>query len=275
MYMIDEFRIHLLVSLILSHGMTEDMCTDDREVGKKLPVSPFTVLFDIGFNSCFKECEAYAICLSINFNRIHFMCEMNREKRNESLNLVDDDSFIYKEIPGILEYQDKKCGDGPCNEYSKCVHTEVNGYICITIGCNDVIPDLQNGKIAKKTFYPPSVTFECNPGYSGSDASDTITCSPWGKWSTLLYECGVQVNGGWGAWQAWTPCYQVSCWFGTKLRTRPCNNPLPMYGGQYCSGNPTEIINCLRGQCPVFSTPNKVHNNQCVELQCNLRVIFN
>lgn len=102
MYMIDEFRIHLLVSLILSHGMTEDMCTDDREVGKKLPVSPFTVLFDIGFNSCFKECEAYAICLSINFNRIHFMCEMNREKRNESLNLVDDDSFIYKEIPGIV-----------------------------------------------------------------------------------------------------------------------------------------------------------------------------
>lgn len=66
----------------------------------------------------------------------------------------------------------------------------------------------------------------------------------------MKVSCLPVVNGGWGAWQAWTPCYPVSCWFGTKLRTRPCNNPLPMYGGQYCSGNPTEIINCLRGQCP-------------------------
>ncbi|XP_048748752.2 ficolin-2-like [Ostrea edulis] len=71
------------------------------------------------------------------------MCEMSSQKRNESLSLVNDSDFIYQEIPGVLDYRDKKCGSLPCNQNSKCVRRTSSQYICIAIeepkSCMDIL----------------------------------------------------------------------------------------------------------------------------------------
>ncbi|XP_048735534.2 uncharacterized protein LOC125650984 [Ostrea edulis] len=167
--------------------------SDTGEIGKKLPNSTFMVIFEIGIHLCFKECEAYAICLSINFNPTTFMCELNSQKKNESLTLDNDSSFIYKEIPGVLDYTGKKCGTLSCKQYSKCVRTRSKEFVCIAVGCADPAPDLENGRVAIKTFSPPSVTFECNPGYTGVGTKNIINCPPGGKWSSLSYRCEPSV----------------------------------------------------------------------------------
>jgi hypothetical protein len=80
----------------------ENKVNEKKEIGKKLPVSSFLLLDEIGIQMCFRECEAYSDCLSINFNRKKLMCELNNQKANESLRLVDDEDFIYLDIPGVV-----------------------------------------------------------------------------------------------------------------------------------------------------------------------------
>jgi hypothetical protein len=77
---------------------------ENHLIGKKLPVSTFMVFYEMGVQMCFRECEAYALCLSINFNRKMLMCELNRKKRNKKLILVDDEDFTYREIPDVVSF---------------------------------------------------------------------------------------------------------------------------------------------------------------------------
>lgn len=69
------------------------------ELGKKLPMTPVMVLEKIGQQMCFKECEAYGACLSINYNRRQLVCELNSGRQNNNLSLINDDDYVYKEIP--------------------------------------------------------------------------------------------------------------------------------------------------------------------------------
>lgn len=69
------------------------------EVGKKLPMTPFKVLDKFGMQMCFRECEAYGACLSINYNRKHLVCELNSGWASRNLSFIDDDEYVYKEIP--------------------------------------------------------------------------------------------------------------------------------------------------------------------------------
>ncbi|XP_056001820.1 angiopoietin-1-like [Ostrea edulis] len=190
-----RYNYGLILSILFHYVTTNNMCIkpSDDEIGKKLPVSQFTVLFEIGLYMCLKECETYAMCLSINFNRKMLMCELNSQKKNESLLLVDDDDFIYRDLPGIFDYRDKKCGNVSCEQHSKCVQMKFNNSLCIAIGCAEPVPDLNNGRIANQSFSPPSVTFECNPHHKGV-GTNTITCPPGGKWSSLSYRCEPAVD---------------------------------------------------------------------------------
>lgn len=71
------------------------------------------------------------------------------------------------------------------------------------------------------------------PGFGGQPCPDgghnqTAPCSP--------YPCPV--NGQWSEWSEWTPCPQMSCMQEADpqmtARSRRCNNPQPVYGGQDC-----------------------------------------
>ena len=67
------------------------------EFGKKLPCEPFLILNMYGLKQCFSECQTYSMCLSINYDRKHLVCELNSVRKNASLLLENKDDFVYKE----------------------------------------------------------------------------------------------------------------------------------------------------------------------------------
>jgi hypothetical protein len=71
-------------------------------IGKKYPVYSFTVLKDIGVQMCVRECEAYTLCLSVNFNRQMLTCGLNSQRADDNSDLVDADGYIYRDLPGIV-----------------------------------------------------------------------------------------------------------------------------------------------------------------------------
>jgi hypothetical protein len=76
--------------------------TGHHESGKNFPVYPFKVLTDIGIQMCYRECEAYTLCLSVNFNRQMLTCGLNSQKATDNSDLVNADGYVYRDIPGIV-----------------------------------------------------------------------------------------------------------------------------------------------------------------------------
>lgn len=59
------------------------------------------------------------------------------------------------------------------------------------------------------------------------------------------------VDGGWAAWEPWSPC-RCSCdSVGHRRRTRRCNNPVPSEDGLPCDGHEEEIQQCYVSNCTV------------------------
>ncbi|XP_053397886.1 adhesion G protein-coupled receptor B1-like [Mercenaria mercenaria] len=63
-------------------------------------------------------------------------------------------------------------------------------------------------------------------------------------------QCGLRVDGNWGAWSTWSTC-SATCGEGTTSRTRECNNPAPVGQGSECVGSSTEENKCTIQECPV------------------------
>ncbi|KRG01112.1 A disintegrin and metalloproteinase with thrombospondin motifs 20 [Drosophila mojavensis] len=57
------------------------------------------------------------------------------------------------------------------------------------------------------------------------------------------------VHGGWGPWDAFTPC-SLSCGGGVQHSRRECNNPAPQNGGKYCVGSRKKYRSCNTHNCP-------------------------
>ncbi|XP_076053538.1 hemicentin-1-like, partial [Oratosquilla oratoria] len=58
------------------------------------------------------------------------------------------------------------------------------------------------------------------------------------------------VDGSWSHWQAWSECSET-CGTGVRRRTRLCNDPAPLYGGQTCEDDGIEYEECGLRDCPV------------------------
>ncbi|PIK51722.1 putative SCO-spondin-like [Apostichopus japonicus] len=59
------------------------------------------------------------------------------------------------------------------------------------------------------------------------------------------------IHGGFTDWSEWPPC-PVSCGGASITRNRSCSNPEPMYGGDNCTGAPTDSMICSGLiQCPI------------------------
>ena len=64
-----------------------------------------------------------------------------------------------------------------------------------------------------------------------------------------LIQCPI--HGHWSPWSEYSPC-TATCEFGTRTRTRICNNPPPKFGGFYCKGPSENTVTCEAGiLCPV------------------------
>ncbi|KAK6630185.1 hypothetical protein RUM43_004964 [Polyplax serrata] len=58
----------------------------------------------------------------------------------------------------------------------------------------------------------------------------------------------VSMNGGWSQWQGWSDC-SVRCGRGIRKKTRLCNHPTPLNGGQTCQGPSVMKEDCI-SPCP-------------------------
>lgn len=59
------------------------------------------------------------------------------------------------------------------------------------------------------------------------------------------------IDGIWGEWSTFSTC-SVVCGVGFMERTRFCDSPMPMHGGQPCEGYDTDLLPCDTGiPCPV------------------------
>ncbi|KAK3086103.1 hypothetical protein FSP39_013590 [Pinctada imbricata] len=57
------------------------------------------------------------------------------------------------------------------------------------------------------------------------------------------------IDGGWSQWSPWSECSRT-CGGGVIHRERQCNNPLPQYGGNPCSGEEKVYKICNVQDCP-------------------------
>ncbi|XP_062599065.1 uncharacterized protein LOC134260528 [Saccostrea cucullata] len=77
-------------------------------------------------------------------------------------------------------------------------------------------------------------------------------CSGSSSQSSSCLSLGCPRHGEWGEWDTWNSC-TVTCGGGTRVRSRECNNPSPLNGGNNC-GYPgpytsTETISCNTLDC--------------------------
>ncbi|KAH0615757.1 hypothetical protein JD844_026211, partial [Phrynosoma platyrhinos] len=59
----------------------------------------------------------------------------------------------------------------------------------------------------------------------------------------------LKQDGNWGAWTKFGSCSRT-CGTGVRFRTRQCNNPMPVNGGQDCAGVNFEYQLCNMEECP-------------------------
>jgi hypothetical protein len=93
--------ILLLFQYVTLGNKCEDI-TEYHQHGKMLPVTPTMVLHDISLHVCFRECEFYMFCGSVNFNRKINKCHLNCRRANRELSVVDDSDFVYGEMPSVV-----------------------------------------------------------------------------------------------------------------------------------------------------------------------------
>jgi len=65
----------------------------------------------------------------------------------------------------------------------------------------------------------------------------------------ILCTTYISVDGIWSSWTAWNDC-DSTCGGGRQSRNRTCTEPAPQYGGDYCSGNDTDVSTCNDNLCP-------------------------
>ncbi|KAJ2954179.1 hypothetical protein O0L34_g2413 [Tuta absoluta] len=65
----------------------------------------------------------------------------------------------------------------------------------------------------------------------------------------VISDPACPVHGGWGAWDAWSPCRGLCGDEGHRRRARRCDNPPPSADGLPCSGADEEVETCFLTNC--------------------------
>nr|XP_056711754.1 A disintegrin and metalloproteinase with thrombospondin motifs 3 [Euleptes europaea] len=174
------------------------------------------------------------------FHRYHWSrCSGQELKRYlHSYDCLLDDPFEHDwpklpELPGINYSMDEQCRFDFGVGYRMCTAFRTFDP-CKQLWCSH--PD--NPYFCKTKKGPPLDGTECAPSkwcYKGH-------CM-WKNTNQL------QQDGNWGAWTKFGSCSRT-CGTGVRFRTRQCNNPMPVNGGQDCAGVNFEYQLCNMEECP-------------------------
>ncbi|XP_072051171.1 A disintegrin and metalloproteinase with thrombospondin motifs 3-like isoform X2 [Amphiura filiformis] len=79
---------------------------------------------------------------------------------------------------------------------------------------------------------------------------DGTTCSPgmWCMQGECVYTDTERQDGHWSDWSSWSEC-SYKCSVGAEVRTRECNNPPPLNGGNPCKGQRLDYKLCNTQDC--------------------------
>ncbi|XP_077457021.1 A disintegrin and metalloproteinase with thrombospondin motifs 3 [Stigmatopora argus] len=174
------------------------------------------------------------------FHRYHWsMCSGQELKRYISTyDCLLDDPFKHDwpqlpELPGINYSMDEQCRFDFGVGYKICTSFRTFDP-CKQLWCSH--PD--NPYFCKTKKGPPLDGTECGPG-------------KWCYKGHCMWKNPSQVkqDGSWGSWSKHGSCSR-SCGTGVRLRTRNCNNPAPINGGQDCPGVNFEYQLCNTDECP-------------------------
>ncbi|XP_057688031.1 A disintegrin and metalloproteinase with thrombospondin motifs 3 isoform X1 [Corythoichthys intestinalis] len=174
------------------------------------------------------------------FHRYHWsMCSGQELKRYiHTYDCLLDDPFKHDwpqlpELPGINYSMDEQCRFDFGVGYKICTSFRTFDP-CKQLWCSH--PD--NPYFCKTKKGPPLDGTECGPG-------------KWCYKGHCMWKNPSQVkqDGSWGSWSKHGSCSR-SCGTGVRLRTRHCNNPAPINGGQDCPGVNFEYQLCNMDECP-------------------------
>ncbi|ELW70463.1 A disintegrin and metalloproteinase with thrombospondin motifs 3 [Tupaia chinensis] len=173
------------------------------------------------------------------FHRYHWSrCSGQELKRYiHSYDCLLDDPFEHNwpklpELPGINYSMDEQCRFDFGVGYKMCTAFRTFDP-CKQLWCSH--PD--NPYFCKTKKGPPLDGTECAPGkwcYKGH-------C----MWKNANEQ---KQDGNWGSWTKFGSCSRT-CGTGVRFRTRQCNNPMPINGGQDCPGVNFEYQLCNTEEC--------------------------
>ncbi|XP_054248259.1 A disintegrin and metalloproteinase with thrombospondin motifs 3 [Indicator indicator] len=174
------------------------------------------------------------------FHRYHWSRCSGQELRRyiHSYDCLLDDPFEHDwpklpELPGINYSMDEQCRFDFGVGYRMCTAFRTFDP-CKQLWCSH--PD--NPYFCKTKKGPPLDGTECAPG-------------KWCYKGHCMWKNANQLkqDGNWGAWTKFGSCSRT-CGTGVRFRTRQCNNPMPINGGEDCAGVNFEFQLCNPEECP-------------------------
>ncbi|XP_065541313.1 A disintegrin and metalloproteinase with thrombospondin motifs 3 isoform X1 [Lathamus discolor] len=174
------------------------------------------------------------------FHRYHWSrCSGQELKRYiHSYDCLLDDPFEHDwpklpELPGINYSMDEQCRFDFGVGYKMCTAFRTFDP-CKQLWCSH--PD--NPYFCKTKKGPPLDGTECAPG-------------KWCYKGHCMWKNANQLkqDGNWGPWTKFGSCSRT-CGTGVRFRTRQCNNPTPINGGEDCAGVNFEFQLCNTEECP-------------------------
>lgn len=157
----------------------------------------------------------------------------------------------------------KTCGSGIKTRYRTCTNPvpTSNGRNCTgayseTVACTIAGCPVDGSWSNWSPWLDCSVT--CSVGYQTRSRECTdpmpenggLLCEGSPRENSICKLEPCPIDGGLTIWSAWSVCSE-SCGIGTRIRSRSCTNPTPLYNGRNCIGAYTESNECMIKLCPV------------------------
>ncbi|CAG2204216.1 unnamed protein product [Mytilus edulis] len=138
--------------------------------------------------TCVKECFITSQCTAINYRKNWSLCDVVGEITDSAL--VEEDGCSFSKISTWPNSFAGVCTNHNCAAGQKCVKVDNGLYTCITVYCDEELPDIYDA-VSIETFglyrnLGAGNKFKCNDGFV-LVGRPFVICTDYGKWKMLFY----------------------------------------------------------------------------------------